>query len=231
MNQSEWINKFYSSDKLLGKDRKDMKKRLFCPIFAAAVVLTGCGARAGNNISNAHLRSSSIPPASVTSAETTSKETVTSTAVSTSVKSVETSARVSAETEQTALQTQVTTTVAITETVTSAVSQTEPTETTAETAPAYDTFYGVLIDEDCSDFEDPPLHDTPCMFMKECRASGYGLDIKQEDGTWVFYMFDENGQALAWDYLNITERQDGLFVTVTGTWEDNMIKVISIEES
>lgn len=214
----------------------------------AAVVLAGCGGRAAGSISEAHLRSS-IPPASVTSAETAVSavtsvsesretlisETVTSPTGPTSAGSAETSSLASAEPEQTASQTQVVTTTALTETVTSTELQTVQSETTAaeppEAAPAYDTFYGVLIDEDCSDFEDPPLHDTPCMFMKECRESGYGLDIRQTDGSWVFYMFDENGQKLAWDYLNITQRQDGLFVTVTGTWENNVIKVISIEES
>lgn len=115
------------------------------------------------------------------------------------------------------------TTVQTTETTTESI-----TETSEE---KYDSFFGVLIDEDCSDFEDPPLHDLPCMFMEGCRASGYGLDIEQPDGTWVFYMFDENGQELAWEYLNQTTRQDGLFVTVTGRWEDNILKVISIEES
>ena len=225
-----------------------MKKRLICPMMAA-VVLAGCGGRAAGSISEAHLRSSSIPPASVTSVETAVSavtsvsesretlisETVTSPTGPTSVGAAETSSPASAEPEQIASQTQVVTTTALTETVTSTELQTVQSETTAEeppeAAPAYDTFYGVLIDEDCSDFEDPPLHDTPCMFMKECRESGYGLDIRQADGSWVFYMFDENGQKLAWDYLNITQRQDGLFVTVTGTWENNVIKVISIEES
>ncbi|MCR5122655.1 MAG: hypothetical protein K6B74_09580 [Ruminococcus sp.] len=198
-----------------------MKKILLCQVLAAAIVLAGCGADVRSSISEKR--------------ETLSSETVTSPTGPTSAGSAETSSPASAEPEQTASQTQVVTTTAITETVTSTELQTVQSETTAEeppeAAPAYDTFYGVLIDEDCSDFEDPPLHDTPCMFMKECRESGYGLDIRQTDGSWVFYMFDENGQKLAWDYLNITQRQDGLFVSVTGTWENNVIKVISIEES
>lgn len=114
-----------------------------------------------------------------------------------------------------------------------------PEETAAEeatpdipvqTEPVYETFVGILIDEDCSDFEDPPLHDLPCMLMDSCRASGYGLDIQQPDGSWLFYPFDETGQALSWDYLIHTERMDGLYVKVTGTWEGNCIKVIAIEE-
>lgn len=95
----------------------------------------------------------------------------------------------------------------------------------------YDTFFGVLMDECCSDIEDPAIHETNCMFMEGCRESGYGLDIRQEDGSWVFYMFDEAGQDLTLEYLEQTERVDGLYVTVTGTMENEVIKVISIEES
>ena len=94
-----------------------------------------------------------------------------------------------------------------------------------------DTFYGVLMDECCSDIDDPALHETACMFMDGCRESGYGLDILQPDGSWIFYMFDEKGQQLTWEYLNTTERQDSLYVTVTGTMENEVIKVISIKES
>ena len=104
-------------------------------------------------------------------------------------------------------------------------------ETTDTSRGEYDTFFGVLMDECCSDIEDPALHETNCMFMEGCRESGYGLDIRQEDGSWVFYMFDEAGQQLTLDYLEQTERVDGLYVTVTGTMENEVIKVISIEES
>ena len=92
-------------------------------------------------------------------------------------------------------------------------------------------FKGVLIDEDCSDFEDPPLHETNCMFMEECRDSGYGIDIKQDDGSWVFYEFDDYGKELAWEYLNSTDRLDGLYITVTGELSGNIIKVSELKET
>lgn len=101
----------------------------------------------------------------------------------------------------------------------------------SELPEGYETFYGVLIDEDCSDTDEPELHELPCMLMESCRASGYGLDILQDDGSWKFVMFDENGQQTAWDYLNQTERMDGLFVTVTGRLENGVIIVESLEES
>ena len=107
---------------------------------------------------------------------------------------------------------------------------TEAVQPVTEAEEQPDTFYGVLIDWDCSDFEDPPAHDLPCMLMDECRASGYGVDIQQSDGSWVFYMFDERGQELAWDYLRQTSRMDRLYVSVTGKWENNVIKVISLNE-
>ena len=111
------------------------------------------------------------------------------------------------------------------------VPQTEvPEETTAGTDADVITFTGILIDEDCSDFEDPPSHDLPCMLMDECRASGYGIDILQDDGTWKFYMFDEKGQDLSWEYLIHTSRMDKLYVNVTGTLKDGKIYVDKLEE-
>ncbi|MBP0961608.1 MAG: hypothetical protein J5864_05645 [Oscillospiraceae bacterium] len=99
-----------------------------------------------------------------------------------------------------------------------------------EKAAEYESFTGILIDEDCSDFEAPPEHDLPCMLMDECRASGYGLDIQGDDGTWHFYMFDDKGKALAWDYLIQTDRMSELWVTVTGTLKDDIIYVETFEE-
>lgn len=101
----------------------------------------------------------------------------------------------------------------------------------SESKDEYECFYGVLMDKCCSDIDEPAIHETNCMFMEGCRESGYGLDIEQPDGTWVFYMFDEAGQQQTWDYINTTERQDGLYVTVTGTMENGIIKVKTIKES
>ena len=115
------------------------------------------------------------------------------------------------------------------------IQQTRETLPEREAEPAAkeddETFYGVLIDEDCSDFEEPSMHDLPCMLMYACRDSGYGLDILQPDGSYAFYMFDRNGQELAWQYLNETTRMSDLYVTVTGKREDNLIKVKTLEES
>lgn len=108
-------------------------------------------------------------------------------------------------------------------------SETEP-EPVLVSAPAEETFQGFLIDECCSNLDDLPAHDLHCMLMETCRASGYGLDIQQPDGSWQFILFDENGQNLTWEYLNQTNRMDNLYVTVKGTLTDGVIAVSVLEE-
>lgn len=255
-----------------------MKKRAIVLLIMSSALMCGCGESARQKAADAYMRSSEIPPATVTSvtgvtsgntaqtetdaSKSTAAEPEVSTSsakVSKSVARIHTSAKAkekakptetevpptsAAQTSSKALtskkaqsntktQTTQAKKKAISQSVTTAKASASITTTTVteQKQESFDTFYGVLIDEDCSDFEDPPMHDTECMFMEECRASGYGLDIEQSDGAWVFYMFDDNGQSLAWEYLNFTKRDDGLFVTVTGKWEDGEIKVISITES
>lgn len=172
-------------------------------IAAASIMLllTACGDTGQSRVSDAYKKSSEKPP--VTAQAESSAET----------SLVEVTEKISEKT-----------TAAAEETLTEKPEESAVSE-------SFDTFYGILIDEDCSDVSDPPLHDLPCMLMEECRASGFGIDIQQEDGTWVFYMFGQKGQDLAWEYLLQTEREDNLYVTVEGTWEDNEIKVISLTES
>lgn len=112
--------------------------------------------------------------------------------------------------------------------------ETETSETETEPAPGLtsveETFQGFLIDEDCSDFDDLPAHGLHCMLMETCRASGYGLDIQQPDGSWQYIPFDENGQNLTWEYVTHTTRTDNLYVTVKGTLTDGVIAVSVLEE-
>ena len=69
------------------------------------------------------------------------------------------------------------------------------------------------------------------MLMDSCRASDYGLDIQESDGSWHFYPVDANGQDIAFSYLISTQRMDNLYVTVTGVLADNTITVINLEET
>ena len=205
-------------------------KRKALTLFLAYVMLTGCGASSEKEPSAAYLKSSGIPPATVTAAVTATPAETASVTAAVSSEPEKTTSELTQALADTSIVTEKGTSSAAPSQTTTVVSTTTVTSATEQTK-EYADFFGVLIDEDCSDHEDPPRHDTDCMFMEECRASGYGIDIEQEDGSWVFYMFNDNGQALAWDLLNTTKRPDGLFVTVTGEWDNGKIKVISIKES
>lgn len=93
-----------------------------------------------------------------------------------------------------------------------------------------ESFYGILMDYDCSDMTNPEEHELACMFMEECKASGYGLDILQKDGSYKFYMFDEKGQELTWQYMQSCTRVDGLYVRIWGTYKNGKIYVTKLKE-
>ena len=185
-----------------------MKKIRYTAIIVPMLLLFGCG-------ENKTANTSETVPLKVTETVTASSAVTTQSAAVTAVSSTATAAVGTAPTE-----------TAETAAETTAFSS-ENNETAAV---SFELFSGILIDEDCSDFEDPPKHDLPCMLMDSCRASGYGLDIQQEDGSWLFYMFDEKGQELAWDYLIHTDRMSELYVSVTGTLKDGTIYVDKLEE-
>lgn len=103
------------------------------------------------------------------------------------------------------------------------------------------TFVGFLQDEDCFvqyvnpqtgvAKEDPGDDSKTCLLMQSCAGSGYGITVKQADGTFKYYYFDGNfatgkkttfaagtgAQKTSWDICNNTKKQDHVTVTVTGT--------------
>lgn len=186
-----------------------MKKRYFALLTVQAVLLCGCGETKAENAESTPTTTNAVASKTQSFTDITTGET-TETAVSTT--------KVTAAVTESAAVSSIETAV------------TEPDITEEETFAA-EVFSGILIDEDCSDFEDPPNHDLPCMLMDSCRASGYGLDIQHEDGSWLFYMFDDKGQELAWEYLTYTDRMSELYVTVTGTLDNNIIYVEKLEEN
>ncbi len=214
-----------------------MKKKYLLTLILVTALLCGCGKAEDTAELNIEVTSPEFKQAVTesTSAETSIAET--SVLTETSAVTSGTTTTVETESSETSSETSETSALAEgnKEESTPPAAQTEapvteaPEETTTE-AGATETFTGILIDEDCSDFEDPPSHDLPCMLMDECRASGYGIDILQDDGTWKFYMFDEKGQDLSWDYLIHTSRMDKLYVNVTGTLKDGKIYVDKLEE-
>lgn len=216
-----------------------MKKKIMA-VAVLSIMLTGCGSMEQTAVQNDAAETSAFSETAASSAESTIKEETTAlseTSVSEAVTSETTGAETSVSSASESQNTEVPETEAdkaeekdVNETAAETeVPQAE--ETVPVTEAAEERFYGVLIDADCSDFEDPPAHDLPCMLMDGCRASGYGIDILKDDGTWVFYMFDQKGQELTLDYLLKTKRNDNLYAYVTGKFEGGVIRVTGLEEA
>ncbi|OJU16252.1 MAG: hypothetical protein BGN88_00120 [Clostridiales bacterium 43-6] len=104
----------------------------------------------------------------------------------------------------------------------------------ASQTPKTVTLSGYIIDEDC--FTSPGYHDPSketrgCLLMPSCAAGGYGLAVKQADGSFVFYYFDGQisglsqsgeridnataGQRLAWEFIDKNIKDSSLLVTVS----------------
>jgi hypothetical protein len=104
------------------------------------------------------------------------------------------------------------------------------------------TFTGYLIDQKCGlsgiDIQDgsdltknADKHQLSCAKMPGCLASGFGLSIKQADGTYKYYKFDAAGSQTAIDsVINKTAKADNLLVDVTGTMSGDTITVSTIVE-
>ena len=215
-------------------------KRKILAVAVLSIMLTGCGSTEQNAVSNDAKETSAVSETAASSAESTIKEETTvlsETSVSETVASETTDAETSVSSASESQNTEVPETEADkaeekdTEEKAAETEVPQTEETLPVTEAEEERFYGVLIDADCSDFEDPPAHDLPCMLMDGCRASGYGIDILKDDGTWVFYMFDQKGQELTLDYLLKTKRMDNLYVYVTGKSEDSVIRVTGLEEA
>jgi hypothetical protein len=84
---------------------------------------------------------------------------------------------------------------------------------------------GWLIEKSCSGTDDPAKHTRECCLMKDCAASGYGVIVKQQDGSFKFYKFDQRGHNLAADYLKKTNKKDNLTISVKGIWDGDILKV------
>ena len=78
----------------------------------------------------------------------------------------------------------------------------------------------------------PENHTVACLKKPSCRASGYGLIIRnKKTGRYNFYKFDEKGDELAIKLLETTKKTDNMEIKVRGTVDQEMIiKVTSIEE-
>ena len=85
-----------------------------------------------------------------------------------------------------------------------------------------ETFSGTLVDVMCKDNQ---LTTHPRRCAISCARHGYGL--KQPDGA--FLKFDEEGNARALSALKRSSKVQDLKATVSGTVENGVLKVESIQ--
>jgi len=96
-------------------------------------------------------------------------------------------------------------------------------------------FAGYLVDQNCgkkmvmddikkSDAK-AAKHTKDCSLDEACKAAGYGIVMGGK-----FYKFDDAGDKKAVDYLNATKKEDNIKVEVTGTMDNDKIKVESIKD-
>jgi hypothetical protein len=91
------------------------------------------------------------------------------------------------------------------------------------------TLNGWLMDQCCIvKTKDPAKHSRTCNMMESCAASGYGIIVKQQDGSFKFYLFDEKGQSIAKDFLKKTQKETNLTITVKGRWNGEILQVASL---
>jgi hypothetical protein len=101
----------------------------------------------------------------------------------------------------------------------------------------HDKFHlvGYLVDQNCgkkmvmddikkSDAK-AAKHTKDCSLDETCKAAGFGIVTGGK-----FYKFDDAGDKKAVDYLNATKKEDNIKVEVTGTMNNDKIKVESIKD-
>lgn len=98
-------------------------------------------------------------------------------------------------------------------------------------APKEQTFTGWLGDSDCSpNLENPSEMGASCLKCPHCEGSGYGLSVKQKDGSYKYYKFDAFGHKLAKEKIIPASTSKKVpEITVTGYLEGEVLKVSSIK--
>ena len=120
-----------------------------------------------------------------------------------------------------------------------AVSVTAFASATQEKAMGTAVYTGYLMDVACSlngtgldgsDVINSPWDHTK-MCIVACKASGFGLMVKQGD-AYMMVKFDKAGSDLAFnEIINKTKRDKNLVVSVEGMMKDGVLVVSSIKEA
>lgn len=91
-------------------------------------------------------------------------------------------------------------------------------------------FKGILYAACCK--AEPPENETK-LILQKTEEGGYGVNVKQDDGTYKFYKFDENGQELAKDIIEYSTSTSYIRLTVKGidgALPDGELKILDIDE-
>jgi len=103
-----------------------------------------------------------------------------------------------------------------------------------EIVPVEQEFTGYLADVTCGStgkgmdgsnlVTNPEEHTKHC--LEVCAASGFGIMLKNDDGeTYRFVKFDDKGNNLSNESLNMMEEGQSINITVKGYIENNIISV------
>ena len=90
-------------------------------------------------------------------------------------------------------------------------------------------FEGYIMDKHCSE-KNPTEKTKMCLNMEVCAASGYGISIKQDDGKYKFYKFDDKGQELAKDIIEKSTKEKAIPIEVNGKLDEDTLRVSKISE-
>jgi len=101
--------------------------------------------------------------------------------------------------------------------------------TQEESTAVVQTLKGYIIDKCCLTDPGPEDDTIDCLLMDSCRASGYGLAIKNGSG-YIWYEFDKVGKDRAFAILKATTKYKKISVTVKGTVVNAILHVSEINE-
>lgn len=93
-----------------------------------------------------------------------------------------------------------------------------------------DTLEGFLLEGHHSTTPSPSEHKKLCLLMPDCAASGFGVSVLQEDGTYKYYKFDETGHRLAVILLDSIAADDHVGIRVEGHIAGDVIHVSRLSQ-
>ena len=79
----------------------------------------------------------------------------------------------------------------------------------------------------------PEKNNVMCLVMDNCKATGYGMFIKQKNGKYKFYKFDKKGSDMALKEILLpikNQMEPAPYIEVKGSMKGNLITVTSIKK-